>query len=81
MCDKRTPLGQANTIPYSEVFSFHDAICTENSSLGPEGVSLIQMCLHLKVQFVLKTAVWDQRRGPFFTYLLSSHGCYSKVSQ
>jgi hypothetical protein len=35
-CEIRTPLGRAISIPNSEVSSFHRAICTENSSLGPD---------------------------------------------
>jgi hypothetical protein len=40
-CEIRTPLGWAKSVPYSEVSSFQRAICTENSSLGPDEVSLI----------------------------------------
>jgi hypothetical protein len=38
-CEIRTPLGRAKSVPNSEVSSFHRAICTENSSLGPDEVS------------------------------------------
>jgi hypothetical protein len=37
----RTPLGQAESVPYSEVSSFQGAMSTENSSLGPDEVSMI----------------------------------------
>jgi hypothetical protein len=40
ICEIRTPLGRAKSVPNSEVYSFHMAICTENSSLGPDEVSL-----------------------------------------
>jgi hypothetical protein len=30
-------------------------------------VSLIQRCPHFRVQFALRTAVWDQMRCPDFT--------------
>jgi hypothetical protein len=39
-CEIRTPLGRAISVPNSEVSSFHRAICTENSNLGPDEVSL-----------------------------------------
>jgi hypothetical protein len=39
-CEIRTPLGQAKGVPNSEVSSFHRAIKTENSSLGPDEVAL-----------------------------------------
>jgi hypothetical protein len=39
-CEIRTSLGRAINVPNSEVSSFHRAICTENSSLGPDEVSL-----------------------------------------
>jgi hypothetical protein len=39
-CEIRTPLGQAKSVPNSQVSSFHMAICTENSTLGPDEVSL-----------------------------------------
>jgi hypothetical protein len=39
-CEIRSPLGQVKRVPYSKVSSFQDAICTENSSLGPDEVSL-----------------------------------------
>jgi hypothetical protein len=35
-----TLLGWALSVPNSEVSSFHRAICTENSILGPDEVSL-----------------------------------------
>jgi hypothetical protein len=38
-CEIRTPLGRAKSAPNSEVSSFHTAICTENTSLGPDEVS------------------------------------------
>jgi hypothetical protein len=40
-CEIRTPLGRAESVPNSEVSSFHRAICTENSNLGPDEVSFI----------------------------------------
>jgi hypothetical protein len=39
-CEIRTPLGRAKSAPNSEVSSFHRAMCTENSSLGQDEVSL-----------------------------------------
>jgi hypothetical protein len=33
-------MGRAKSVPNSEVSSFHRAICTENSNLGPDEVSL-----------------------------------------
>jgi hypothetical protein len=39
-CEIRTPLGQAKSVSNWEVSSFNRAICTENSSLGPDEVSL-----------------------------------------
>jgi hypothetical protein len=39
-CEIRTPLGRAKSVPNSEVSSFHRAICSENSSFGPDEVSL-----------------------------------------
>jgi hypothetical protein len=39
-CEMRTPLGRANSVPNSEVSSFYRPICTENSSLEPDQVSL-----------------------------------------
>jgi hypothetical protein len=33
---------RVKSVPNSEVCSFQGAICTDNSSLGPEGVSLFQ---------------------------------------
>jgi hypothetical protein len=39
-CEIRTPLEHAKSVPNWEVSSFHRAICTENSSLGPDKVSL-----------------------------------------
>jgi hypothetical protein len=35
-------LGRAKSVPNSEVSSFQGAICTENSSLGPDGVLISQ---------------------------------------
>jgi hypothetical protein len=39
-CEIRTSLGRDQNVPNSNVSSFQSAICTENSSLGPDGVSL-----------------------------------------
>jgi hypothetical protein len=39
-CEIRTPLGQVKSVPYSKVSSIQGAICTENSSMGPDEVSL-----------------------------------------
>jgi hypothetical protein len=39
-CEIRTPLERAKSVPNSEVSSFQSAICTENSNLGPDEVSL-----------------------------------------
>jgi hypothetical protein len=39
-CEIRTPLGRAKSVPNWEVSSFHRAVSTENSSLGPGEVSL-----------------------------------------
>jgi hypothetical protein len=39
-CEIRTPLGRAKSVLNSEVSSFYRAICTENSFLGPNDVSL-----------------------------------------
>jgi hypothetical protein len=39
-CEIRTPLGHAKSVPNWEVSSFQMVICTENSSLGPDEVSL-----------------------------------------
>jgi hypothetical protein len=45
-CEIRTPLRPAKSVPYSEVSSFHSAICTENSVSGPDEVSLFHSCPH-----------------------------------
>jgi hypothetical protein len=39
-CEIRTTSGQDKSVVNSEVSSFHSAICTENSSLEPDKVSL-----------------------------------------
>jgi hypothetical protein len=39
-CEIKTPLGRAKSVLNSEVSSFHSAFCTEDSSLGPDEVSL-----------------------------------------
>jgi hypothetical protein len=39
-CEIRTPLKQAKSVHNSEVSSFHRLICTENSNLGPDELSL-----------------------------------------
>jgi hypothetical protein len=41
-CEIRAPLERAKSVPNSEVSSFHRAICTENSSLGPDEVLISQ---------------------------------------
>jgi hypothetical protein len=40
-CEIRTPLGRPKRVPHSEMSSFQGAICTEDSYLGPDEVSLI----------------------------------------
>jgi hypothetical protein len=40
-CEIRTPLRRAKSALNSEVSSFHSAIYTENSNLGPDEVSFI----------------------------------------
>jgi hypothetical protein len=39
-CEIRTPLGPAKSVPIQRCPLFHRAICTENTSLGPDETSL-----------------------------------------
>jgi hypothetical protein len=66
-CEIRTPLGLAKSVPYSKVSSFQGAICTENSNLGPDEVSLFNMmssfrrvAIH-KFHCVYLLQLWERR--------------------
>jgi hypothetical protein len=45
-CEIRTPLGRAKSVPNWEVSSFHRAISTENSTLGPDRCPYFTGCPH-----------------------------------
>jgi hypothetical protein len=61
-CEIRTPSGRAKSVLNSEVSSFHSAICTENSFLGPDEVSLF----HRMSSF---------RRAVFTGFTVQPHTC------